>query len=478
MNAEDRGDDRLVPTRQAALSVLADLAGLTLFRSCRKQPLFRAFRLLLEEWAALSPKTAGSRLRLPSPGKNPGRRFPQEGLLCRWAAFMRELGAAPAPDGDTGHSFFSRLWECVLCSDENPFTLAAERGIINAENETGANGGPSLLAGLAAGDLDRLNRIAAFDISALGFSIGLCLRSCGLEDAAAALEAEARIIWHEEARKVRPAGPQTRSPEDFAAYIRRYGAGILGRRGFFRWDRGLRPILNADPLRLRDLSGYDAQRSLVTGNTLGFLEGKAANNLLLYGDRGTGKSATVKAVCREYLDRGLRLVELRSKDAAELPALLEFTASRGLKFVIFIDDLSFEGLDDSFTGFKTLLEGSAAERPRNTVIYATSNRRHLVRERRTDQPAPPGSGDNRSFDTMQEQLSLSDRFGLTVFFNAPSREEYLDIARFIAERRGLTPGEKFRENALRWEQWFNGRSPRTASQFVDWLNGEKPFPWD
>jgi predicted AAA+ superfamily ATPase len=112
------------------------------------------------------------------------------------------------------------------------------------------------------------------------------------------------------------------------------------------------------------------------------------------------------------------------------------------------------------------------------VIYATSNRRRLVRERRTDRPADPGDGDPRSFDTVEEQLSLSDRFGLTVFFSAPSREEYLDTARFIAERRGLKPDEKFRENALRWEQWFNGRSPRTASQFADWLKGGRPFPWD
>jgi predicted AAA+ superfamily ATPase len=157
---------------------------------------------------------------------------------------------------------------------------------------------------------------------------------------------------------------------------------------------------------------------------------------------------------------------------------MEFTAARGLKFIVFIDDLSFEGLDDSFTGLKALLEGGVETRPRNTVIYATSNRRHLVREHQTDRPAAPGDGDLRSFDTMQEQLSLSDRFGLTVFFSAPSRDEYLDIARFIAERRGLKPDEKFRENALRWEQWFNGRSPRTASQFADWLKGGKPFPWD
>jgi predicted AAA+ superfamily ATPase len=391
-----------------------------------------------------------------------------------------------------GPGFFSRVRDLALGSD-NPFTLAAERG----------QGAPAFLARLAGDDLDRLGRLAAFDIPALGFNLALCLRSHGLEDAATGIEAEARALWQAEGQEqaagglfCRPAGPahgpaapaEARpwgdSLEAFTAHVRRHGAGILSRRGFFRWTPSsdmlgsLRLVLNSDPISLADLSGYRDQRSLVIDNTLSFLEGKAANNLLLYGDRGTGKSATVKAVCREYLDRGLRLLELRKEDMGELPAILEFTASRGLKFVIFIDDLSFEDLDDSFTSLKALLEGGVEERPPNTVIYATSNRRHLVRERQADQPGGTGDAGIRSFDTMQEQLSLSDRFGLTVFFTAPSQEEYLEIACFIAEKRGLTPDGKFRENALRWERWFNGRSPRTASQFAAWLSGAKPFPWE
>ena len=380
--------------------------------------------------------------------------------------------------------------------------MAAEKG----------RGAGAFLARLAGDDLDRLGRLAAFDIPALGFNIALCLRSRGLEDAALGIEAEARDLWQAEGREraagglfspsfdsssgsavpgentgaePRPKGPSwAESLEAFTAHVRRRGAGILSRCGFFRWSADHsspafpRPVLNSDPVSLADLSGYRSQRSLVINNTLSFLAGKAANNLLLYGDRGTGKSATVKAVCREYLDRGLRLLELRKEDMGELPAILEFTASRGLKFIIFIDDLSFESLDDSFTGLKALLEGGVEERPPNTVIYATSNRRHLVRERQADRPGGMGDGEIRSFDTMQEQLSLSDRFGLTVFFTAPSREEYLEIACFIAEKRGLRPDGKFREDALRWEKWFNGRSPRTASQFVAWLDGVKPFTWE
>jgi predicted AAA+ superfamily ATPase len=262
----------------------------------------------------------------------------------------------------------------------------------------------------------------------------------------------------------------------------------------------IRPAANPDRIRLADLFGYEEQRSIVSANTLRFLEGKPANNLLLYGDRGTGKSATVKAVCNEYIRRGLRLLEVPKDDLSRLPAILEFLSSRALRFIIFIDDLSFETTDDSFTGFKALLEGGMEARPANVVIYATSNRRHLVKERLADRPTTAvaaeaaATGDLRAFDTMQEQFSLADRFGLTVVFASPGQEEYLKIAESIAERRGLFsvsgPGGKnrsdeaeaerrlFRENALRWERWFNGRSPRTAVQYVDWAAGGEGFPWE
>jgi predicted AAA+ superfamily ATPase len=287
-----------------------------------------------------------------------------------------------------------------------------------------------------------------------------------------------------------------------ADYIRAHGAGEWGLYGsFYSRDAPacIRPVRNPDRIGLTDLSGYEEQRSVVITNTLRFLEGKPAHNLLLYGDRGTGKSATVKAVCNEYIRRGLRLLELRKGDLPQLPALLETLSSRALRFIVFIDDLSFETADDSFTGFKALLEGGMEARPANVLIYATSNRRHLVKERLADRPttamaAESATGDLRAFDTMQEQFSLADRFGLTVVFSAPDQEEYLKIAEFIAEQRGLLPasgpGQKpgvredradrrlFRENALRWERWFNGRSPRTAVQYVDWAAGGAGFPWE
>ncbi len=227
---------------------------------------------------------------------------------------------------------------------------------------------------------------------------------------------------------------------------------------------------------------------MIYADTKIFLEGKPANNLLLYGDRGTGKSAAVKAVCNEYADRSLRLLEVKKNDVLDLPEIMEQLSDRALKFVLFVDDLSFEETGGSFTAFKAFLEGGAESKPDNVVVYATSNRRHLVKERIEDRPgsSTAASGDIRAFDTMQEQFSLADRFGVTVIFTSPSQDDYLKIAEFLGKRRGLLnasstddeAGKVFKENALRWERWFNGRSPRTAVQYVNWLEGGDTFPWE
>ena len=229
---------------------------------------------------------------------------------------------------------------------------------------------------------------------------------------------------------------------------------------------------------------------MIIANTLRFIDGKPANNLLLHGDRGKGKSAAIKAVCNEFANRGLRLLEVRKNSLFELPRILETIAAHSVRFIIFIDDLSFETTDDSFTALKAILEGGVETRPPNAVIYATSNRRHLIKEKIFDRPglslaAADLNGEVRAFETMQEQFSLADRFGLSLVFTAPDQEEYLRIAEHIAARRGILPSggmalcdiETFRKNALRWEKWFNGRSPRTAVQYVDWLSGGADLPW-
>jgi predicted AAA+ superfamily ATPase len=462
-----------------ARRILADIAGLAVFSGLKDTPLIRALRDLL----------AGV-----SSGIEP------LDTIGHWAAFT---GALTRCGG--GASFYSTVAFLTLI-DDNPFTRAAE----NREPDTL----PPVLAVLAKNDLSRLGRIAALDLPSLGARIAAFLEGAGSGCAGpGALHIAEESQRLGDSREAVPAAffgtagdPRAATgllPEkadwgsallSLAAYIRARGAGELGLYGSFYWDAScrIRPVLRPDRIRLVDLSGYEAQRSVVNANTLRFLEGKSANNLLLYGDRGTGKSAAVKAVCNEYIHRGLRLLELRKGDLPQLPAVLDTLSSRAARFIVFIDDLSFETADDSFVGLKALLEGGMEARPANVAVYATSNRRHLVKELLSDRPTTAmaadalDTGDLRAFDTMQEQFSLADRFGLTLVFTAPGQEEYLKLAEFIAEQRGLfsspdsggTERRLFRENALRWERWFNGRSPRTAVQYVDWAAGGAGFPWE
>ena len=455
------------------LKTRADIAGLSVFSALRKHPLLQSLETLLG---------------ILSPGA-----LPLDVVRC-WSRFMTAM-ARPRGLNYTAlnrfDSFYSRIAFLTVAGD-NAFTRQLEAAVPDRL--------PPALLVLAENDLSRLGRIAALDLRSLGAYAAGLLAEAGLKEGAAALEKEAQALAGSDF-------PEDGAPEGLfsgdagwgaalsklGAHIRAHGAGALGLHNSFSWSAGakgspLRPARNPDPIRLGDLSGYEDQRSVVTANTLRFLEGKGANNLLLYGDRGTGKSATVKAVCNEYASRGLRLLEVRKGDLPELPLILDVLASRALRFVVFIDDLSFESADDSFTGLKALLEGRVESRPSNVVIYATSNRRHLVRERLSDRPslaeaAAASTGEVRAFDALQEQFSLADRFGITVVYTAPNQEEYLRIACFIGRRRGvLGTGEEeqrsFRDNALRWERWFNGRSPRTAAQYVEWAAGGTGFPWE
>lgn len=228
-----------------------------------------------------------------------------------------------------------------------------------------------------------------------------------------------------------------------------------------------------DPVRFSDLVSYELEREEVIRNTLHFLDGRPANNILLYGDRGTGKSSTVKALANEYHDRGLRIIEVPKSLLADFPLIIRRLAGRSLKFILFIDDLSFEDNDEDFTALKAMLEGGLETKPGNVLIYATSNRKHLVRERFSDRAGlASGNADDevRAADTMQEKLSLADRFGMTVVFSSPDRKTYLEIVEGIAKKRGLEVDREYlHREAMKWELQYNGRSPRTARQFVDWL---------
>ena len=194
---------------------------------------------------------------------------------------------------------------------------------------------------------------------------------------------------------------------------------------------------------------------------------------MLYGSRGSGKSSLVKALLNQYGDRGLRLIEVAKSDLPALPIIVERLRYVPQKFIIFVDDLSFEDDDETFKALKVVLEGSVTAQPQNVVVYATSNRRHLVREFFAERPRPKDSDEIQAWDTMQEKLSFSDRFGLTLTFEPADQPTYLSIVNHLANQTGiLLPSEDLESRALQWATRHNGRSGRTARQFVDFLQAE------
>lgn len=254
-------------------------------------------------------------------------------------------------------------------------------------------------------------------------------------------------------------------------FYRTVGAGPFNQAGAFTWDaqtKSFSPVLQLDPVRLADLIGYTRERERVIENTERLLNGHPAHNLLLYGDRGTGKSATIKALVHAYQDRGLKLIEVPKRHLASLPTLVSTLAVRAASFILFVDDLSFEDAETEYKELKALLEGSVQAPSQNVKVYATSNRRHLIRESFADRAGM--ERDVRARDTLEEKLSLADRFGITVIFAAPDEQAYLEIVHGLAAQRGIDlPLDILTRKALQWAQWQNGRSARTARQFVDSL---------
>jgi hypothetical protein len=389
---------------------------------------------------------------------------------------LLEVLAAPRPDPASVAGVFGRLWEGLasepdqllpdawqshvvgrLLDDENPFSLGAERG--------GLRG-----AVLEQARLDLRTLRMLFDLDApslLGMVEGAVPGLAGIwvpwADPTHPGEGSSRDAV---ARKLAAAGDWGAMADLLADHFARHGAGPLGRHRAFRWDgEGLLAVPNPDPVRLAGLISYEREREPLVENTRRFLAGLPAHHALLYGQPGTGKSSTVKALLNEFAGAGLRLVEVAKEDLGSLPRVLGVLRGRGPRFVLFVDDLSFEEHEVEYKALKALLEGSVEEPPGNVRVYATSNRRNLIREGFSDR----GDGDDlHAGDTMQEKQSLSARFGLRVTFPAPNQERYLQIVEGLARERGLeAPKERLREEALLWDRWHAGRSGRTARQFVD-----------
>lgn len=250
------------------------------------------------------------------------------------------------------------------------------------------------------------------------------------------------------------------------AHIAQRGYGIFASHHMFTMeDDGLRPVIYPETVRLSDLTGYETERALAVRNAEALLEGKPAANVLLYGDAGTGKSTCVKAIANEFYSRGLRLIELRKDQLFRIPELTGKLSRRPLKFILFIDDLSFSKNDGNFSALKAMLEGSVAAKSPNIAIYATSNRRHLVLEKFSDR-----EGDEIHLnDTMQELSSLSGRFGLVITFVRPDKELYLDVVRSYLKVHGMCFDGEIAARAEAYALKCGGRSPRVARHFVEFL---------
>lgn len=257
--------------------------------------------------------------------------------------------------------------------------------------------------------------------------------------------------------------------------IHSHGYGIFAKYHTFMIDGNINgvsivPVKNPDNTRLSDLGGYERERKAVIDNTIALLEGKPAANVLLYGDSGTGKSSSVKAIANEFANKGLRLIELRKNQLRLMPSLLDTLSLNPLKFILFIDDLSFTQNDDDFAALKAILEGSVSAKAGNLVIYATSNRRHLIKETFGDR-----DGDDLHVnDTIQELVSLSERFGLTVTFQKPDKQKYIEVVNGLADNYEIKMDRK--ELAKQAESYAvrrNGRSPRIAKQFIEMIKASE-----
>lgn len=257
------------------------------------------------------------------------------------------------------------------------------------------------------------------------------------------------------------------SLKNIAQYYKENGCGMFARYKAFVWrDGDIQPVLHPDKIDMESFTGYEIQRDKVVNNTKSFIEGKSCNNCLLYGDKGTGKSSTVKAIANEFRKDGLRIVEIPKERLIDFPLLVEKIATLPMKFIIFIDDLSFQKQDQSYTTLKAVLEGGLAARPDNALIYATSNRRHLVKETFSDRT----DDDVNTRDNMQESLSLSDRFGLAVCYSIPTKKEYVEIVCAMAKEKGIDKTEKELEmGAEQFALARGGRSPRCAKQYIESL---------
>lgn len=372
------------------------------------------------------------------------------------------------------HAFYGNLWHCyltnLLVNNENSYSKACEiRGEVEGTINEAVLHDMSVFKELFAYDFTDMVRTLSLD----GFACILEYRSNAQESKVYNTRIRDRIC--ELAVRLRDAGDAHDMKATMTAFYREYGVGKFGLHKAFRVEHAgsqtvIKPILNIAHVHLDDLVGYELPKKKLIQNTEAFVSGRRANNCLLFGDAGTGKSSSIKAIANEYYDRGLRIIELYKHQFQDLNDVIAQIKNRNYKFIIYMDDLSFEEFETEYKYLKAVIEGGLEKKPDNVLIYATSNRRHLVKETFADKE---GRRDTlHSSDTVQEKLSLVSRFGVTIFFCAPDKKEYQNIVRTLAARNEIAmPEDRLLEEANKWELAHGGLSGRSAQQFIDYLLG-------
>ncbi len=399
--------------------------------------------------------------------------YKKEDLITRCYRQIKrilELGTDCAFDKNLWHNYLTYL----MIMDENPFSLTCEK--------VGSKDGS--VNHFATNDFHAFRELFNFDFSGLEKALGIDCFTCITNYKA--IEKPELMYNGNVSEKVRALSEElekAQTDDEFfnivTAFYKRIGVGAFGLNKAFRIREisggyvEFNPINNMDTVVLSDLIGYEIQKEKLIANTKAFVEGKKANNVLLFGDSGTGKSTSIKAIVNEFYNDGLRMIEIYKYQFRLLSQLIAQIKNRNYKFIIYMDDLSFEEDESDYKFLKAVIEGGVETKPDNILIYATSNRRHLIRETWRDRSDVEQDGDIHRSDTMEEKLSLANRFGVTIGYYKPSRQEFYDIVRGLTARNGIDmPEEELRLEADRWELYHGGISGRTAQQFVNYLLGK------
>lgn len=377
----------------------------------------------------------------------------------------------------TDYGFDRNLWHnyltFILITSENPFSITCEK--------VGANEGS--VNYFAKGDFKAFMDLFHYDFSVLEEYLAIdCFSRISNYKAIGKKELMYNKNVSEKVQALSRKLEEAQNEDEFfdcvTGFYKAYGVGMFGLNKAFRIQSradgkvDFVAINNMDTVMLDDLMGYEIQKKKLVDNTLAFVQGKKANNVLLFGDSGTGKSTSIKAIVNEFYDQGLRMIEIYKHQFKDLSSVIAQIKNRNYRFIIYMDDLSFEEFEVEYKFLKAVIEGGVETRPDNILIYATSNRRHLIKENWNDRNDMEHDNGMHRSDTMEEKLSLVNRFGVTICYSKPSQKEYFHIVEGLARRSGIAmPEEKLRAEANKWELSHGGLSGRTAQQFINYLLG-------